>query len=78
MVAMLALRVLRALERRVAPLNLTVQDALDRLAAVRLVSLADPALGLWRLPARFHEPVQKVLAVMPALPVPMLSRQVMA
>lgn len=78
LVAMLALRVLRALERRVAPLNLTVQDALDRLAAVRLVSLADPALGLWRLPARFHEPVQKVLAVMPALPVPMLSRQVMA
>ena len=76
-VAMLALRLVRALERRVAPLDLTVQDALDRLAGVRLVSMADPALGLWRLPARFHEPVQKILHVLPALPVPMLSRQAM-
>ena len=75
LVAMLALKLARALERRVAPLELTAQDALDRLAAVRLVSLADPALGLWRLPSRYHEPVQRVLAVLPALPVPMLSRQ---
>lgn len=77
-VAMLALRIVRALERRVAPLGLTVADTLERLNAVRLVSLADPALGLWRLPARYHEPVQSVLAVLPPLPTPVLSRQVMA
>ena len=74
LVAMLALKLARAVERRVAPLGLTVVDVLDRLAAVRLVSLADPALGLWRLPDRYHEPVQRVLNVMPALPAPMLSR----
>lgn len=76
-VAMLALRIVRALERRVAPLGLTVQDALERLAAVRLVSLADPALGLWRLPARYHEPVQTVLGALPPLPTPLLSRQIL-
>ena len=74
LVAMLALKLVRALERRVTPVGLTAQDALDRLAAVRLVSLADPALGLWRLPARYHEPVQRVLAVLPPLPAPLLSR----
>lgn len=74
LVAMLALKLARALERRVGPLEITVQDALDRLAAVRLVSLADPALGLWRLPERYHEPVQRVLAVLPPIPAPMLSR----
>lgn len=74
LVAMLALKLARALERRVVPLGLTVQDALDRLAAVRLVSLAAPELGLWRLPARYHEPVQQVLNVLPPIPVPLLSR----
>lgn len=74
LVAMLALKLARALERRVAPLELTAQDALDRLAAVRLVSLAEPALGLWRLPGRYHEPVQRVLSVLPAIPAPRLSR----
>ena len=75
LVAMLALKLARRLERCVAPLGLTAQDALDRLTAVRLVSLADPALKLWRLPSHYHEPVQRVLDVLPALPPPRLSRQ---
>jgi hypothetical protein len=74
LVAMLALKLARRLERRVAPLGLTAQDALDRLSAVRLVSLADPALGLWRLPDHYHEPVRRVLNVLPGLPPPRLSR----
>jgi hypothetical protein len=75
LVAMLALKLARALERRIAPLEITIQDALDRLSAVRLVSLADPALGLWRLPGRYHEPVQRVLSVVPPIPAPLLSRR---
>lgn len=78
LVAMLALKLARAVERRVAPLGITVQDALDRLAAIRLVSLADPSLGLWRLPDRYMKPVQQVLDVMPPIPPPMLSRHTTA
>lgn len=73
LVALLALRVARELERRVAPVGLTCQDALDRLAGVRLTSLADPALELWRLPTRWNEPERLVLSVLPSLPAPVLS-----
>jgi hypothetical protein len=73
LVAMLALKITRALERRVAPLGLTAQDALDRLDGVRLVTLADPELALWRLPTRWDAPQREVLAVLPRLPPPLLS-----
>lgn len=73
LVTMLALKLARELYRRVAPLGLTCQDALDRLAGVRLVTLAAPELGLWRLPTRWADPEQSVLAVLPPLPAPLLS-----
>jgi hypothetical protein len=72
-VAMLALKIARALERRIKPLGLTVRDALDRLDGVRLITLADPELGLWRLPARWDKPQRQILAVLPPLPPPLLS-----
>jgi hypothetical protein len=72
-VTMLALKVLRALEARVAGLNLTAQDALDRLAGVRLVTFADPSLGLWRLPVKYAAPQQEILERLPPLPAPKLS-----
>ncbi|MGB8261196.1 MAG: IS1634 family transposase [Terracidiphilus sp.] len=75
LVAMLALKLTRELERRIQPLEITVEDALDRLDGVRLVSFADPKLGLWRLPKRFDVPVVEVLAVLPPLPAPLLSPQ---
>jgi len=74
LVTMLALKLARELERRVADLGLMAQDALDRLAGVRLVTFADPALGLWRLPRRHARPQQEILDRLPPLPVPMLSR----
>ena len=70
LVTMLALKITRALERRVRSLGLTCEDALERLAAVRLVSLADPKLGLWRLPRKWVGPEAAVLAVLPPLPAP--------
>jgi transposase len=73
LVSMLALKLVRALTRRIQPLGLTVQDALARLDGVRLVTLADPKLGLWRLPSRWDEPQRQVLSVLPPLPPPMLS-----
>jgi hypothetical protein len=75
LVSMLALKLVRELRRRIQPLGLTVRDAVDRLEAVRLVSLADPKLGLWRLPTRWDKPQQEVLKVLPPLPAPMLSRR---
>lgn len=75
LVAMLALKLTRALERRTAPLGLTTKDVLDRLDGVRLVTLADPELGLWRLPSRWDAPQREVLAVLPPLPSPLLSPQ---
>jgi len=74
LVTMLALKLARELERRVADLGLMAQDALDRLAGVRLVTFADPSLGLWRLPSRHAPAQQEILDRLPALPVPMLSR----
>lgn len=73
LVAMLALKLTRALERRLAGRGLTVRDALDRLDAVRLVTLADPALGLWRLPSRWDAPQREILDLLPPLPAPLLS-----
>lgn len=73
LVTMLALKLARALARRVQPLGLTCQDALDRLDGVRLVTLADPVLGLWRLPTKWIKPQQEVLSVLPKLPAPRLS-----
>ena len=72
-VTMLALKISRELQRRVAPLALTCEDALDRLQGVRLVTLADPGLGLWRLPAKWAPEQQEVLDVLPRLAPPRLS-----
>ncbi len=70
LVTMLALKITRALARRMQPLGLTCEDAVDRLAAVRLVSVADPTLGIWRLPSRWVEPEAAILAQLLPLPVP--------
>jgi hypothetical protein len=75
---MLAPKLVRELRRRAQPLGLTVRDAVDRLEAVRLVSLADPKRGLWRLPTRWDKLQQEVLKVLPPLPAPMLSRRTAA
>ena len=53
LVSLLALKLARALEQRVAPLGLTVDDAVERLKGVRLVCLGEAALGLWRLADRY-------------------------
>ena len=73
LVSMLALRILRSLAVRVAPLKITARDALDRLQGIRLVTLVDPKLGLWQLPAHFTPLQQAVLDALPALPIPQLS-----
>lgn len=73
LVSMLALKLIRELERRVKPLELSPQDALDRLEGVRLVSLADPRLALWRLPQRWEAPQAEILKVLPPLAAPLLS-----
>ena len=73
LVSLLALKLARELERRVAPLGLTVDDALERLQGVRLVRLGEPGLGLWRLAERYAAAQTQVLAVLPKLPAPMLS-----
>jgi transposase len=72
-VTMLGLKLARALESRVRDIGLTCQDALDRLAGIRLVTFADASLGLWRLPAKFAPPQREILDRLPALPAPMLS-----
>ncbi len=73
LVTLLALRLARELDRRVAPLGITVQDAVERLGAIRLVSLATPELGLWRLPNDYPPAQQELLALLPKLPTPGLS-----
>jgi hypothetical protein len=72
-VTMLGLKLVRALESKVKDLGLTCQDALDRLAGIRLVTFADPALGLWRLPTRYAPPQREILDRLPPLPAPLLS-----
>ena len=71
--SMLALKLARELERRVAPLGLTVDDAVERLSGVRLVHLGEPDLGLWRLADRYPAAQTEVMEVLPKLPAPMLS-----
>jgi transposase len=70
---MLALKIAREFDRRVASAQITVQDALERLTGVRLVTLADPKLNLWILPAHYEEPQAEVLNCLPHLPAPRLS-----
>lgn len=71
LVTMLTLKLYRALDRRVAPLGLTVADAVERLGGVRLVSLG--ATGLWRLPDNYASAQAEIIAVLPAMSAPMLS-----
>jgi len=73
LVTMLALKLVRALDRRVAPLGLTVEDAVTRLHGVRLVGLGERKLALWRLPDSLAAAQQEILAVLPTLPAPKLS-----
>jgi hypothetical protein len=73
LVSLLALKLARALERRVVPLGLTVDDAVERLKGVRLVSLGDVQLGLWRLADRYPAAQSEMLGVLPKLPAPVLS-----
>ena len=73
LVSLLALKLARELDRRMAPLGLTVQDALKRLEGVRLVSLGDPEAKLWRLADSYPKAQAEVLEKLPRLPAPMLS-----
>jgi hypothetical protein len=73
LVSLLALKLARELERRVAPLGLTVDDAVERLKGVRLVCLGEPGLGLWRLADSYPAAQTEVLAALPKLPAPVLS-----
>jgi hypothetical protein len=71
--SLLALKLARELDRRVAPLGLTVEDAVDRLKGVRLVRWGEPGLGLWRLPEHYLAAQREVLEALPKLPSPVLS-----
>jgi hypothetical protein len=73
LVTMLALKLVRRLDALIAPLGLTVDDAIDRLAGVRLVGLGAPRLKLWRLPDSYQPAQQEILAALPALAAPLLS-----
>ena len=73
LVSLLALKLARALEQRVAPLGLTVDDAVERLKGVRLVCLGDAKLGLWRLADSYSAAQTEVLGVLPKLAAPVLS-----
>ena len=72
-VSLLALKLARELERRVAPLGLTGDDAVERLKGVRLVSLGDAELKLWRLADSYPAAQMEVLGVLPKLAAPVLS-----
>jgi transposase len=73
LVCLLALKLARELDRRLAPLGLTVQDGLERLKAVRLVRLGDREMDLWRLPTSYPAAQTEVLAALPKLKPPLLS-----
>jgi len=73
LVCLLALKLARELDRRLAPLGLTVEDGLERLKAVRLVRLGDSPVELWRLPTSYPPAQSEVLAVLPKLKPPLLS-----
>ena len=72
LVALLALKLAREIDRRVAPLGLTVADAMTRLRGVHLVCLGDPPLGLWRLADSYAAAQSEVLGVFPKLAAPLL------
>lgn len=74
LVTMLALKIVRDLERRMKPLGLDAKATVERLQAIRLVTFADPSLGLWHLPATYPIAQREVLALLPPLPAPKLSR----
>ena len=73
LVSMLALKLARELDRRLAPLGLTVEDGLERLKAVRLVRLGNSEAQLWRLPTSYPRAQSEVLEALPKLKAPMLS-----
>jgi hypothetical protein len=73
LVSLLALKLARALEQRVAPLGLTVDDAVERLKGVRLVCLGEAKLGLWRLADSYPAAQTEVLGALPKLAAPLLS-----
>ena len=73
LVCLLALKLARELDRRLAPLGLTVEDGLERLKAVRLVRLGNSNLALWRLPTSYPAAQTEVLAALPKLKPPLLS-----
>ena len=73
LVSLLALKLARELDRRWAPLGLTVADGLERLKAVRLVRLGQSELELWRLPTSYPAAQSEVLAALPKFKAPMLS-----
>lgn len=73
LVCLLALKLARELDRRLAPLGLTVQDGLERLKAVRLVRLGSDEMQLWRLPTSYPPAQSEVLEALPKLKAPMLS-----
>jgi transposase len=70
---LLALKLAREVDRRVAPLGLTVEDAVERLRGVRLVCLGSAQTGLWRLADSYPAAQSEVLRVLPKLPAPLLS-----
>jgi hypothetical protein len=73
LVCLLALKLARELDRRLAPLGLTVEEGLERLQGVRLVRLGQSEIGLWRLPTSYPAAQSEVLAVLPKLKPPLLS-----
>jgi transposase len=72
-VTMLALKLSRQLDQRIAKLGLTVEDAVERLGGVRLVGLGPVAHSLWRLPCKFMPAQQEILDCLPSLGSPLLS-----
>jgi transposase len=72
-VSLLALKLARELDRRLAPLGLTVEDGLERLKAVRLVRLGNKEMELWRLPTTYPPAQTEVLDVLPRWKPPLLS-----
>jgi len=74
LVTMLALKIVRDLERRMKPLGLDTKATLESLQAIRLVTFADPSLNLWHLPTSYPVAQQEILALLPPLPAPKLSR----
>ena len=73
LVSLLALKLARELDRRVAPLGITAEEALTRLEGVRLISIGTPEAKLWRLADSYPAAQTEVLEKLPKIPAPMLS-----